>query len=398
MDIAMIFDGLQVGGIEKVGASYCRLLVEMGHRVTVVNLRPDLTEFEGEFPPECVIEHFMFPRYRAPEARAGLIQNGYAGKLSYPLRYTAASLRNVLSRPLCRRRCPSLRRSFDLAIAFAGHFNDLTFVAHGFVRARAAVCWLHGALYQYFISSAGYLELYQKIGNLVVLVDDAQEEVLAYHPELRLNIRKMYNPTFISGEDADPAHVVELRARYGRYLLMAARFSYPHKDHYTVADAFRLLRERYHDDLELVFAGDGPEEQKVRDHIAAWGSDAASHVHFVGARHDMQDYYSAAHILVHASVAGEGLPTVMLEALSFGLPMVVTDSKVGPREILRDNEYGLLCRVSDPEDMAEKIHRLHRDEDLYRTYSDKSEQRLRDFRPDVIRRQLAEMLDELCGS
>ena len=62
--------------------------------------------------------------------------------------------------------------------------------------------------------------------------------------------------------------------------------------------------------------------------------------------------------MVHASVAGEGLPTIMLEAMAYDLPMVVTDSKTGPREILRNNEYGLLCRVQDPKDMADNIVKL----------------------------------------
>ena len=43
MKIAMVFDGLQTGGIERVGVDYARLFRELGHEVDAYNLRPALT-------------------------------------------------------------------------------------------------------------------------------------------------------------------------------------------------------------------------------------------------------------------------------------------------------------------------------------------------------------------
>ena len=98
---------------------------------------------------------------------------------------------------------------------------------------------------------------------------------------------------------------------------------------------------------------------------------------------------------MHASVAGEGLPTVQLEAMAYGLPQVVTDSKVGPREILGNDEYGLLSRVKDPDDMAKQIHRLLSDDDLYQFYVRASKRRIKDFQPDTIRTKLEKILLEV---
>ena len=229
----------------------------------------------------------------------------------------------------------------------------------------------------------------------VMGVADAQEEALSYNKDLKLSIHKLYNPTFIKNREINCVHVEELKQKYGKFVLMVSRFEYPHKDQYTVAKMLDIVREKYHEDLDLVFVGDGPDEEKVKKYVMTLPPKIQEHIHFEGSRLDVQDYYKAAFLLVHASVAGEGLPTIMIEAMSYGLPMVVTDSKTGPREILGENEYGLLCRVKDPEDMADKVEKLASDPKLYCHYMEKSAERIDAFLPRTIEKQLESILKEV---
>ena len=86
------------------------------------------------------------------------------------------------------------------------------------------------------------------------------------------------------------------------------------------------------------------------------------------------------------------MPTTIIEALQSGIPVVASDCHTGPREILGDNEYGLLCKVEDAKDMAKKIYQMVTDKELANHYIKVGKQRGNDFSPEVIKGKLENIL------
>ena len=77
-------------------------------------------------------------------------------------------------------------------------------------------------------------------------------------------------------------------------------------------------------------------------------------VEFVGFSADVENYYRQAELFVLCS-AWEGFGNVIVEALSFGLPIVSTDCKSGPSEILEKGRYGRLVTIGDTSALVQSI-------------------------------------------
>ncbi|HOA24963.1 MAG TPA: glycosyltransferase, partial [Aggregatilineales bacterium] len=67
----------------------------------------------------------------------------------------------------------------------------------------------------------------------------------------------------------------------------------------------------------------------------------------------------------------EGLPKVLIEAAASGTPVVAT-TMAGSRDAVLDGETGLLARMEDPADIADKLDRLLSDPALARQMGERA--------------------------
>ena len=122
------------------------------------------------------------------------------------------------------------------------------------------------------------------------------------------------------------------------------------KDHATLLRAFaQVIKIR---PARLVILGEGPERQKLLQLTADLG--VSQHVDLPGFKLNPFSYMSRANLFVLPS-RYEGFPNVLVQAMACGTPVVSTDCRSGPSEILEDGRWGRLVPVGDWFTMAEAI-------------------------------------------
>lgn len=127
------------------------------------------------------------------------------------------------------------------------------------------------------------------------------------------------------------------------------------KGHRHFLDAAKIVLQEM--PATFVIVGTGDLDAQLRLQAADLGINQA--VHFVGSRPDVPEIMSHLDVLVSASL-WEGMPTVLLEAMALGVPVVATDVS-GSREIVRQGITGQLVPVGHPGRLAEAILEVLRD-------------------------------------
>ena len=393
MNIVFVFDGLQVGGIERIGVDYIKLLIDRGHKVSVVNVTPKLKDLYHQLPKTCEIHEVSLTRSMVPYRYAKVIEKGIKGAIAYAGIGTALFALNALKRTVIKPKFKSLVNT-EVVIAFSGHFNDLMFVASGYLPGKR-IAWLHGSEFEYKVISDGYFALYRNIKNLICLSELCDITCKKFNEENGIRKELIYNPILIQEREVDEKKVENLKKQYNRFALMAGRLA-PDKDQKTAILAVKHLNENLNenkkDPIHLLLAGDGVNREALETFVKE--KEVIDYIHFLGNCLDMQNYYSAASVYVHSSPM-EGLPTVLLEAMAYGVPIAATDSIPGVREILGNNECGLISPVGDWKTLGGNINRLMTETDLREKYIRAGKKRIKDFAPEVALNRLEKYIENL---
>ena len=111
---------------------------------------------------------------------------------------------------------------------------------------------------------------------------------------------------------------------------------------------------RRHPEAVHVIAGDGPHRDALEAHAATAGLEGS--VRFMGRVADVARVLGASNVFVLPSHT-EALPTVVIEAMAAGLPVVATDVG-GTAELLDPTSTGILVPPRDPTRLADAVTRL----------------------------------------
>ena len=164
-------------------------------------------------------------------------------------------------------------------------------------------------------------------------------------------------PIFEAIKDMGGANIKEKYPGYDFYILMVGRLS-REKNFSLALSAMREIIKKYPQTL-LVIAGEGPERKKIEKEIL-YGLEA--NVRLEGWQENLSGYYQTSDCLLLTSDY-EGYGMAAVEALSYGLPVVMTDVGVAG-EIVKNGENGIVVPVGDRTKLAEAILRLRGEKEL----------------------------------
>ena len=125
-------------------------------------------------------------------------------------------------------------------------------------------------------------------------------------------------------------------------------------------EAFQDLL-RLNDNVSLLIIGQGAEEKNIVDLISGQG--LQERISMLGEVNNVHDLYHEVDLLWSFS-SSEGLPTVLLESMSSGVP-VVASNVIGNRDIIEHGVTGYLFELDNIKDAAQYTAELFDDEMLF---------------------------------
>ena len=114
-------------------------------------------------------------------------------------------------------------------------------------------------------------------------------------------------------------------------------------------------------------------------------------VTFIENTKNIKEYYEKASIYLMTS-RFEGLPMTLIEAQSFGLPIISYDIKTGPKDIVNNGEDGYLIENDNQNEFVNKFLELSQDREKIYKFSQKAYENSKRFKLDNIIKKWKEIL------
>ena len=309
------------------------------------------------------------------------------------MRYTLIDLIRIL-----RRRQP------DILFSAMSHTNTIALLAKGLIRpATRFIVSEHNTL-SLAIQTQSFKRLrvallrylYRRADAVVAVSQGVAEDLSRVLNLPRQKVTTIYNPvvelSFIDKAEETVDHPWFAYDRRVPVVLGCGRLS-KQKGFAYLIQAMACLQHKMA--ARLVILGKGEQEPALKQ--LARDLDIQDKVAFLGFQPNPYKFMARADVCVLSSL-WEGLPTVLIEAMACGTPVVSTDCPSGPSEIITHEINGLLVPPADAEALAAAILRVLKDKELAQRLSRNGRARAEAFRVEKIVQQYEELFLRIAGN
>lgn len=269
------------------------------------------------------------------------------------------------------------------------------------LNAKRKIVWIHNSVPKLLRKESKIKRFglnLDKYDAVVAICDDMKKEIEEIYPYLQGKVKRIYNPFNFNriielSEDYTETTAEERKLLEEKYIIAVSRLDTTQKDYDTLLKGYKLALEKGIKE-KLFIIGDGPDRKEIEKLISE--KDLIPNVKLIGKKKNPYIWMKNARLFVHSSNY-EGLPTVLIEAMICGKVVISSDCPTGPREILKGGECGALFPVKDYKKLSEDLVKLLTDEKLLKSYREDLNQRVLEFKSEVVIKEYEKVIDQERG-
>ena len=242
------------------------------------------------------------------------------------------------------------KNTFDLIIDF-----DMSLGKYIQLLDGIKLGWVHFSLKfkkQNKNKSIRFEKRLKKYNKIITICDEMKEEALNLYGLSNEKVERLYNPfdfENIKKQSENISLTAEEQNLLNNEYMVAVSRLVKQKGREDLIDIYSILKNKYKIKEKLYILGDGPEKEALSKKIKEL--DLETDVFLIGQKDNPFIWMKNAEVFLHTSY-GEGLPTVFLESMILGTPVISYDCPTGPKDILSNNEYGYLVETGNKQKFA----------------------------------------------
>lgn len=377
MKILVLHGHLSMGGEERVLLNVLRNLVELNYDVDLLITwnHKENNLFENEIPKKVNYE-FLFDSYNGKNK---LIKEIYRikAKTTY-LKKIEKKIKN---------------EKYDIVIDYSSNLLKYD----NFDIKIPVFAWIHFSLTfgekLTLEKIKKYKKQYKKYSKIFAITRVMKEEFINKVGIEKKKVELVYNPIDLKLIEKKAENVEKKYENYLKqdYFLQVSRLTQQKQPEHLVDIYYKLKQAGIKE--KLYFIGDGEKKEIIKQKIKEYNLE--NDIILLGQIENPYPFFKNAKLFVHTAKY-EGLPTVLLESLALGTPVVSYDCPTGPRDILgKNNEYGELISLNDKDMFVEKVLELMNSKEKYEKYKKLSLIRANDFSMENNKVKLKELIENI---
>jgi len=377
MKILVLHGHLSMGGEERVLLNVLRNLVELNYDVDLLITwnHKENNLFENEIPKKVNYE-FLFDSYNGKNK---LIKEIYRikAKTTY-LKKIEKKIKN---------------EKYDIVIDYSSNLLKYD----NFDIKIPVFAWIHFSLTfgekLTLEKIKKYKKQYKKYSKIFAITRVMKEEFINKVGIDEKKVELVYNPIDLKLIQKKAENVEKKYENYLKqdYFLQVSRLTQQKQPEHLVDIYYKLKQAGIKE--KLYFIGDGEKKEIIKQKIKEYNLE--DDIILLGQIENPYPFFKNAKLFVHTAKY-EGLPTVLLESLALGTPVVSYDCPTGPRDILgKNNEYGELISLNDKDMFVEKVLELMNSKEKYEKYKKLSLIRANDFSMENNKVKLKELIENI---